>query len=260
MGKAHPTPLSALRTPNGLGPSSPRAFPHRESGISRVPSQSFTDPQGRHSSRGGATVDDGPASHRRPARLTVPRGVPSPTAAVGLPDPSTAGPPVDLRGRHPYRAEPFVLPPASFARPEATAPSRSSSRRETGRGGRVIRDRPTCPSGPPRGSMSVVMRTRDFRPSSDGTTVKVVEVPVSRSVSAGTRPGSGSAIAARKVRTRPRTRIRNRMTVPAPVPPCSTSSGMNGGRGMIRGCPSRLSALMAYANSAGASTTASAPT
>src|SRR5579885_2268396 len=35
----------ALRTPNGPEPSSPQDLPHRESGISQVPSRSFTDAQ-----------------------------------------------------------------------------------------------------------------------------------------------------------------------------------------------------------------------
>jgi hypothetical protein len=47
VGNAHPTTRHpAPRTPNGLEPSSPKDFPHRESGISQVPSHPFTDSQG----------------------------------------------------------------------------------------------------------------------------------------------------------------------------------------------------------------------
>src|SRR5579885_1666981 len=39
-------PKDEFRIPNGLAPSSPKDPPHRESGISQVPSHPFTDSQG----------------------------------------------------------------------------------------------------------------------------------------------------------------------------------------------------------------------
>src|SRR5579875_3323438 len=39
-------PKDEFQIPNGLEPSSPKDLPHRESGISKVPSHPFTDSQG----------------------------------------------------------------------------------------------------------------------------------------------------------------------------------------------------------------------
>src|SRR5579885_699976 len=56
------TPYSELRIPNRLEPSSPRDFPHRESGRSKVPSHPFTD--SRFSVKGGvATIPERAGYH-----------------------------------------------------------------------------------------------------------------------------------------------------------------------------------------------------
>src|SRR5579875_1949909 len=58
------TPYSVLRFPNGLEPSSPKDPPHRESGISQVPSHSFTVAQGlgKHPVRRAKSEERSPKS------------------------------------------------------------------------------------------------------------------------------------------------------------------------------------------------------
>src|SRR5579875_3688524 len=67
------TPNSVLRTPNGREPSSPKDLPHRESGISEVPSHLFTDSHPSGSAAVGLMpksrlADVGEARVRRPTR------------------------------------------------------------------------------------------------------------------------------------------------------------------------------------------------